>query len=101
MLFAIDEILLILILIFLLLNKLTQNDGFELSLSKYNPSTSLRRATGTALSRNSSQTQGCGMIRSRPGVVLAKNVASCPEGCRAQPSNLGLWLVPEWPIPAP
>jgi hypothetical protein len=28
-------------------------------------------------------------------------VASCPEGCLAQPSNLGLGLVPELPIPAP
>ncbi len=28
-------------------------------------------------------------------------VASGPEGCLAQPSNLGLGLVPELPIPAP
>ena len=28
-------------------------------------------------------------------------VAFCPEGCLAQPSNLGLGLVPEFPIPAP
>ncbi len=27
--------------------------------------------------------------------------ASCPEGCLAQPSNLGLGHVPELPIPAP
>ena len=27
-------------------------------------------------------------------------VASCPEGCLAQLSNLGLGLVPELPIPA-